>query len=135
MTSVPKPEYEKLMYTIEALTAAIVARGFSVYSAAGRIGKDVDPEAIAAETDLAALIASRNFLMIYPSRLLSSCLLEAGYALVAGTPSVYFVRTDDDLPYLLRGAVESFRNARRVRYRDESEIVQFFQRYPDKVVT
>ena len=135
MTSVPGPEYERLRQTIDALTNAITVRGYSAYSAAGRIGKIVDPEAIAAETDLPALIASRNFLMIYPSKLLSSCLLEAGYALVAGTPSVYFVKTDDDLPYMLRGAVESFRNARRVRYRDESEIVAFFERYPDRVIT
>jgi len=137
MTSVPGPEYERLRATIESLTTAIVARGYSAYSAAGRISKPerADPEAIAAEKDLPALIASRNFVMIYPGKLLSSCLLEAGYALVAGTPSVYFVKTDDDLPYMLRGAVESFRNARRVKYRDESEIVEFFERYPNLVIT
>jgi len=137
MTSLPEADYARMQKTIESLTNAMVARGYSAYSAVNRVGKQesADPEAIAAEKDLPALIASRNFLMIYPSRMLSSCLLEAGYALVAGTPSVYFVRSDDDLPYMLRGAVESFRNARRVRYKDESEIVAFFERYPTLVIT
>ena len=113
MTSLPEADYARMHQTVEALTNAIIARGFSPYSAVSRIGKqdNTDPEAIAAEKDLAALIASRNFVMIYPTRMLSSCLLEAGYALVAGIPSVYFVRSDDDLPYMLRGAVEAFRNA------------------------
>jgi hypothetical protein len=137
MTSIAGEEYEKIRTTIETLAAAIVARGYSAYSAAVRIStpERADPEAIAAEKDLPALIASRNFLMIYPGKLLSSCLLEAGYALVAGIPSVYFVRSDDDLPYMLRGAVESFRNARRVKFREPSDIVEFFERYPNLVIT
>jgi len=52
------------------------------YGVPGLTVDGTDPEAIAAEKDLAALIASRNFVMIYPTRMLSSCLLEAGYALV-----------------------------------------------------
>jgi hypothetical protein len=137
MTSLPDDGYAKMRKTIEGLTDAMNARGFTAYSAVRRIlTKDhVDPETIAAEQDLPALTTSRNFLMIYPGKILSSCLLEAGYALVAGIPSIYFVKSDDDLPYLLRGAVESFRNTRRVKFRDESEIVSFFERYPDRVIT
>jgi hypothetical protein len=136
MTSLPEDGYAKMRKTIEALTDAINARGFSAYSAVRRIltVDSVDPETIAAEQDLPALTQSRNFIMIYPAKILSSCLLEAGYALVAGIPSLYFVKSDDDLPYLLRGAVESFHNTRRVKFRDESEIVTFFERYPDRVI-
>jgi len=136
MTSLPEDGYARMRETIEALTDAMQAKGFTAYSAVRRITHqgNVDPEAIAAENDLPALTASRNFLMIYPGKILSSCLLEAGYALVAGIPSVYFVKSDDDLPYMLRGAVESFRNTRRVKFRDEREIVAFFERYPDRVI-
>ena len=77
---------------------------------------------------------SRNFLLIYPRRLMSSCILEAGYALVAGIHSTYFVRSDDDLPYMLRGAVESFHNARRIRFHEQSEIVNIFLRYKKKII-
>jgi TIR domain len=137
MTSLPDDGYTKMRNTIEALTDAMNAKGFTAYSAVRRIltRDTVDPETIAAEQDLPALTTSRNFLMIYPGKILSSCLLEAGYALVAGIPSLYFVKSDDDLPYLLRGAVESFRNTRRVKFRDESEIVKFFERYPERVIT
>lgn len=136
MTSLDEDAYARMRDTIEKLTDAINAKGFTAYSALRRVSLqgNVDPEAIAAENDLPALMASRNFLMIYPGRILSSCLLEAGYALVAGIPSIYFVRSDDDLPYMLRGAVESFRNTRRQKFRDEKEIVAFFDRYPDRVI-
>jgi len=137
MTSIDEPEYGRLKTAVEALCQAITARGFHAYCALMRLTdrEQPDPEAIAAEMDFAALMASRHFVMIYPRRIISSCLLEAGYALVAGIPSVYFVRSDEDLPYTLRGAVESFRNARRVRFRQEREIVDFYCRYPDLVIT
>jgi hypothetical protein len=135
MTSLVEADYARMRQTIDALVDAVEARGYSAYSAVRRTADRVDPEAIAAEKDLPTLTASRNFVMIYPARILSSCLLEAGYALVAGIPSVYFVKSDDDLPYMLRGAVESFRNTRRVRFRDEREIVDFFERYPNLVIT
>jgi hypothetical protein len=137
MTSLPEDGYARMRDTIEKLTDAMNAKGFTAYSAVRRIStqEHVDPEAIAAENDLPALTQSRNFLMIYPGKILSSCLLEAGYALVSGIPSIYFVKSDDDLPYMLRGAVESFRNTRRQKFRDEKEIVSFFERYPDRVIS
>ena len=72
--------------------------------------------------------------MIYPRSLVSSCLLEAGYALINGIPSTYFVRSDDDLPYMLRGAVEAYANARRIRYREQSQILSLFKQYIGKII-
>src|SRR5262249_11127043 len=111
-------------------------RGYSAYSAAAKIDnkENFDPEAIAAENDFAALMAARNFLMIYPTQVMSSCILEAGYAFIAGIPYIYFVGRDEDLPYMLRGAVESFRNTRRVRFREEREVIDFFVRYPNIIL-
>lgn len=43
----------------------------------------------------------RCFVLIYPAEVASSVLVEAGYALKQGTPSVYIVRQDVNLPYML----------------------------------
>jgi hypothetical protein len=136
MSSIDGEEYEQMHATIEAMVDTIGAAGHSAYSAIRRIGNSraLDPEDIAAETDLQALTKSRRFLMIYPRSLVSSCLLEAGYALINGIPSTYFVRSDDDLPYMLRGAVEAYANARRIRYREPSQILTLFQQYLSKII-
>ena len=57
------------------------------------------------EEDFRAIRRCRRFMMIYPSKVASSVLVEAGYALAAGKPSTYFVRDSHDLPFILRGAV------------------------------
>lgn len=59
---------------------------------------------VAAEVDFDALGASRNFVLIYPSSLISSVLPEAGFALARGIPMTLFVTNVEDLPYLLRQA-------------------------------
>jgi hypothetical protein len=56
---------------------------------------------VAAELDFDAIRQSARFLMLYPRKLVSSVLSEAGFALAEGLPSVYLVRADGDLPYLL----------------------------------
>jgi len=61
---------------------------------------------VAAELDFEAIRKSSNFVMIYPRRMVSSVLCEAGFALAEGVPSIYFVRTEGDLPYLLTKAGE-----------------------------
>lgn len=61
---------------------------------------------VAAEADFDALGASRNFVLIYPRRAVSSVLAEAGFALARGIPSTLFVAGKKDLPYLLQQAGE-----------------------------
>ena len=136
MSSIEGEEYSQMHAAIESMVEMIGATGHSAYSAIRRIGNNraLDPEDIAAETDLNALTKSRRFLMIYPRSLVSSCLLEAGYALINGIPSTYFVRSDDDLPYMLRGAVEAYANARRIRYREPAQILPLFQQYISKII-
>ena len=56
---------------------------------------------VAAEVDFEAIRQSAVFVMVYPRRMVSSVLCEAGFALAEGIPSVYFVRSERDLPYLL----------------------------------
>jgi hypothetical protein len=66
--------------------------------------KAFESEDVAAWTDFDALRASRNFALIYPRKVLSSVIAEAGFALAHGIPSTYFVRDTHDLPYLLTQA-------------------------------
>jgi hypothetical protein len=57
---------------------------------------------VAAEMDFDAIGASRDFVLIYPRKVASSVLAEAGFALARGIPLTLFARDADDLPYLLR---------------------------------
>jgi len=57
---------------------------------------------VAAEMDFDAISASRNFVLVYPRKLASSVLAEAGFALARGIPLTLFARDANDLPYLLR---------------------------------
>jgi len=74
-----------------------------VYDAGATIqGVKWDPKDFAAEIDLEALRHSRNFLLVYPERIASSVLFEAGYALGMGKPAIYVVRERKKLPYLMQ---------------------------------
>jgi tRNA A-37 threonylcarbamoyl transferase component Bud32 len=52
--------------------------------------------------DLQALRQSRYFLLLYPEKLVSSVLVEAGIALALGKKAVYFARDARHLPFMLR---------------------------------
>lgn len=61
-----------------------------------------ESEDVAARMNMNALRDSRIFVLIYPEKQASSVLVEAGIALALRKPSLLFVRSRDDLPYLLR---------------------------------
>jgi hypothetical protein len=52
--------------------------------------------------DVEALKKSRYFLLLYPEKLVSSVLVEAGIALALGKKAVYFARDARHLPFMLR---------------------------------
>lgn len=62
-----------------------------------------DPHHIEAEKNYKALLRSRRFLMVYPGRIDSGCLVEAGVALAKKIPSLYFNR--NHLPFNLIACV------------------------------
>ncbi len=59
-----------------------------------------------AQEDLDALKRSHRFFLLYPEKLPSSALFEAGYALARGCESHYFVREQEDLPFLMQSLSE-----------------------------
>jgi hypothetical protein len=65
-----------------------------------------DAMAVAVEEDLDKIRNSRIFVMLYPVKIVSSVLVEAGYALALRCPTLIFVRDLADLPFLLRNAAE-----------------------------
>jgi pimeloyl-ACP methyl ester carboxylesterase len=57
--------------------------------------------------DLQALRQSKYFMMVYPEKIVSSVLFEAGLAIALGKPSVYFIRNRDSLPFLMKKAEQA----------------------------
>jgi pimeloyl-ACP methyl ester carboxylesterase len=57
--------------------------------------------------DLEELRRSKYFMMVYPERIVSSVLFEAGLAIALGKPSVYIVRDRKQLPFLMKQAEQA----------------------------
>ncbi len=78
--------------------------------------------------DIEKLRQSASFVMLYPERLATSALFEAGYALAMGLPCRFFVRDQSDdlykLPFLMRKLPEVFSHVSII---DDSE----WQTYED----
>jgi hypothetical protein len=109
MSSVNIGEYSELRALTEMIVRALQERGLTVYSAAlgvanpTRFSRSPDSE-YTFEYTVSILSRSRVFMMIYPSQVASSALMEAGYALHQKIPSVYLVREGVHLPYLLESS-------------------------------
>ncbi len=57
--------------------------------------------------DLEALRRSKYFMLVYPDKIVSSVLFEAGLAVALGKPSVYFIRGRSSVPFLMRKAEQA----------------------------
>ena len=69
--------------------------------------------------DLEHLKKSKRFILIYPEKLVTSCLVEAGYAISLGVPCIFFVRNEDHLPYILKEIGQKAANVITFEYGDE----------------
>jgi hypothetical protein len=111
--------------------------GMRVYWAGEKIEHmaDFDTIDISVLDDLKALEQCRCFVLVYPAKLASSALFEAGYALALKRPSHYFVRDRDDLPFLLRelpGAVSGVTIHTRQDWRDYDDLARKLKRNKDR---
>jgi hypothetical protein len=114
--------------------------GLSVYWGAEKISsmKDFDTMDISAIDDLRALQQSRQFVLLYPQKLATSALFEAGYALALNRFSRYFVRDRDDLPFLMRELPGSSANVRIHTdddWKDYNDLAAKMVKYKDKWFT
>ena len=80
-----------------------------VFFAGSNMGSKVDFHAadVSIEMDINALKESRYFILLYPEKIVSSVLFEAGIALALGKPSFYF-STLNNLPFLMQQANQRF---------------------------
>jgi pimeloyl-ACP methyl ester carboxylesterase len=69
--------------------------------------KEFEAEDFSLSNDLTELRASKYFMLVYPEKIASSVLFEAGLALALGKPSVYFIRDRRDLPFLMKKAEQA----------------------------
>lgn len=92
-----------------------------------------DPPAISIEDDLDHLAKSKNYILFYPKPLLTSCIVEAGYALGLGIPSIYFVKNKADLPYMLREAAESNKSVAVYVYKDTKDLTRIITQHKTRL--
>lgn len=98
-------EYEKAYAEVVKVCEAFRSDcEFEVYSAVEKCPTKRSFEAadVSVKIDLKAIRNSQYFVMLYPRKIASSILLEAGFALALRKNSVYFVNNRDDLPFMLR---------------------------------
>ncbi len=104
---------------------------FRVYWAGRNIESkaDFDDGSISAHDDVVAILDSKCFLLLYPGRVASSVLFEAGIALRSCLSSVYVVRERDNLPFLMKHAAEAFDNVRTCETTLPDEAIALFRRH------
>lgn len=104
MAGWPAKEYEQGWKDIKKVFDALKDCGLRVYWS----GEAIDTVAkfqstdVSANKDLPAIERSRHFMLIYPKKLPTSAIFEAGFAFALGKPARYFTPVFADLPYLMR---------------------------------
>lgn len=85
---------------------------------------------VGARQDSAALRQSTRFLLIMPLPLVSSCYVEAGYALALGKPSIYYHHREVELPFMLRQSAQyngDFPRCKKYEYSQIEDIVRHIE--------
>jgi hypothetical protein len=72
-----------------------------------------------------ALRASRCFILIYPERVCSSVLIEAGYAIALDKISIFITRNNRDLPYLIHAHAPFNKNIYLFEYNNIEDLPDF----------
>lgn len=105
-------EYQPFRAELLKVISALRDCGLSVFCALEEIDSmsKFDTHGISTHDDIEIMDLSGTFVMIYPQKLATSALFEAGYALALGRPSLYFVRDEQHLPYLMQRLPEAVTN-------------------------
>lgn len=92
-----------------------------------------DAEDISIQTDYKALSESSYFVMLYPKKIVSSVLVEAGWALALRKPSIYFVHDRDDLPFLLKEAAMAYPRVKVYEEDNIDDIVKLIEQNGEEI--
>jgi len=90
---------------------------------------DFDAADLSVSKDFQDLLESKYFVLLYPKKIASSVLVEAGWALALGKTSIYFVKNSDDLPFLLQKASQAFSSVKIYDKCDADGIVKLIQKH------
>ena len=113
-------EYQPFRTEVLKVIRALHDCGLSVFCALEAIDSMTmfDTHGISTQDDIDIIEHSGNFVMLYPQELATSALFEAGYALALGRPSRFFVRNEQDLPYLMQRLPEALTDVSILDSRD-----------------
>jgi hypothetical protein len=75
-----------------------------------------------------AMREAKYFLLLYPERIVSTVLVEAGQATALGKRAIYFVRSRSDLPYSLQQS-ESLEGVKIYQSLDKTNILTLFKNH------
>jgi nucleoside 2-deoxyribosyltransferase len=93
-------------------------------------GKEFDAADISVKQDYEALRSSRRFVMVYPFKLASSVLVEAGMAIALKKPTLIFTRDRNELPFLLKEAEQAFPGVVKIyEYQTPADIREKFHKH------
>ncbi len=126
MSSFKGSRYRKFRNSLDEVLSALGEKSdLSRYYFAGETFGDItdfDDKLVGTERDLKALGNSDRYLLILPEKLASSSLVEAGFALALGIPSVLFATNRDDLPWALQDIGQLSESTKVSEYKKPSDI-------------
>jgi len=88
--------------------------------------EDFESEDMSVVEDYDALARSKYFMLIYPQKIVTSALIELGWAMAHRKPIIIFVKNRADLPFLAKNADAVFANLRIYEYKTSSDIINRF---------
>jgi predicted MPP superfamily phosphohydrolase len=131
-------EYQRQRRDIKKVVLTLRQRwgGFKIYYPAEDIPVSAkwDPPDMAMVRGLKAISSCRIFIMIYSVDKPSSILVEAGFALANGIPSIYFVKSGLKLPFLLNAASQAASDVKVYEYEHYSDIVRILKKYKEEFI-
>lgn len=95
--------------------------------------QDFEAADLSVNDDFSALKSSKFFLLLYPEKIVSSVLFEAGWGLALDKPSIYFVRNMNHLPFLMKQASQAFKFIRIYEYKTVDDILRLIKSHREKL--
>ena len=89
--------------------------------------KDFEQANLSVIQDFDALYNSQYFLMFYPESLVTSALIELGWAMAFNKPIIIFIKEErEKLPFLMQNLDSAYKNIQIYRYKTSSDVHNVF---------
>jgi len=84
--------------------------------------KDFDSADLSVIDDYDAAYNCKYFLLFYPKKLVTSALIELGWAMAFKKPIIIFYKNKDDLPFLMKHLDSAYRNIKLYQYKTSANV-------------